>query len=125
MNSNPARIFVLGLVVLFILIGIAAVIGAIMNPHYMINYTGGWVGIAWGAVGTLIGLLFLFIFIWIIVWFARSIGLMSRSYRYSSRNRWTWWDHDEALEILRERYARGEITKEQYDQMKEDLENEN
>jgi hypothetical protein len=40
MNSNPARIFVIGLVAMFILIGIAAVIGAIMNPHYMVNYTG-------------------------------------------------------------------------------------
>jgi uncharacterized membrane protein len=107
-NSNPARIFVIGLVSMFILIGIASVIGAIMNPHYMINYTGGWVGIAWGVVGTLIGLFFLFIFILIIVWFARSIGWMSRSYRYSSRNGWTWWDHDDALEILRERYAKGE-----------------
>jgi len=85
-KSSPARIFVVGLVAMFILIGIAAVIGAIMNPHYMINYTGGWVGIASGVIGTLIGLLFLFIFIWIIVWFARSIGRMSRSYRYSSRN---------------------------------------
>ena len=120
MNSNLARIFVIGLVVLFILIGIAAVIGAIMNPHSVIDYTGGWVGIEWGVVGTLIGLFFTFI--WMIVWFAGPIGWMSRSYRYSSRNRWTWWDHDEALEILRERYARGEITKEQYDKMSEDLE---
>jgi len=122
MNSNPARIFVIGLVTMFILIGIAAVIGAIMNPHYIINYTGGWVGIAWGAVGTLIGLFFLFIFIWIIVWLVRSLAWVPRGYRYSSRNRWTWWDHDDALEILRERYARGEITKEQYDKMREDLE---
>jgi len=106
----------MGLVVLFILIGIATVIGAIMNPHYIINCRGGLVGIAWVIVGTLIGLLFLFIFIWIIVWFARSKGCMSGSYRYSSRNRWTWWDHDEALEI-----PRGEITKEQYDKMREDL----
>jgi len=113
MKSNPARIFLIGLVVLFILIGIAAVIGAIMNPHYIINYTG-LVGIAWVIVRTLIGLLFLFI--WIIVWFARSIGWMPGSYRYSSRNSWTWWDHDEALEI-----PRGEITKEQYDKMREDL----
>jgi len=119
-NSNPARIFVIGLAVLFILIGIAAVIGAIMNPHPVIDYTGGWVGIAWGAFGTLIGLFF--IFIWIIMWSAGSIGWMSRNYRYSSRNRWTWWDHDDALEILRERYARGEITKEQYDKMRDDLE---
>jgi len=28
---------------------------------------------------------------------------------------------DEALEVLRTRYAKGEITKEQYDQMKKDL----
>jgi len=90
MNSNPARIFVIGLVVLFIFIGIAAVIGAIMNPQYMINYTGVRVGIACGIVGTLIGLSFLFILILIIVWFARSIGWMSKSYRYSSRNGWTW-----------------------------------
>ena len=87
MKSDPARIFVIGLVVSFILVGIASVIGTIMNPHYMINYTGGWVGIAWGVVGTLIGLFLLFIFIWIIVWLARSIMWISRGYRYSSRNR--------------------------------------
>jgi len=62
-SSNPARMFVIDLVAMFILIGIAAVIGAIMNPHSVIDYTGGWVGIASGVVGTLIGLFFLFIFI--------------------------------------------------------------
>ena len=102
-KRNPARIFVMGLVVLFILIGIATVIGAIMNPHYIINCRGGLVGIAWVIVGTLIGLLFLFIFIWIMVLFARSIGWMSRNYRYSSCNGWTWWDHDDAMEILKDR----------------------
>ena len=40
-----------------------------------------------------------------------------------------WWDggryycdHDAALETVRERFARGEITKDQYDQMRQDLE---
>ena len=67
MSSNPPRVFVIGPVSMFILIVIAAVIGAIMNPHSVIDYTGGWVGIASGVVGTLIDLFFLFIFIWIIM----------------------------------------------------------
>jgi len=52
---------------MFILMGIAAVIGAIINTHSVIDYTGGSVGIASGVVGTSIGLFFLYIFIWIIV----------------------------------------------------------
>jgi putative membrane protein len=47
--------------------------------------------------------------------------------RRSERGSWTgtgnWTESHEssALRILRERYARGEITKEQYDQMRRDL----
>jgi len=55
----------------------------------MMNFEGGWLGIASEVVGALIGLFFLFIFIWIIVWLVRSLIWMSRSYRYSSHNRWT------------------------------------
>jgi putative membrane protein len=33
-----------------------------------------------------------------------------------------WYGYGDANEILRQRYARGEITKEQFDQMKRDLE---
>ena len=40
---------------------------------------------------------------------------------------WGWWGQgsyyqDPALETLRQRFARGEITKEQYEQMRKDLE---
>jgi len=82
-KRSPARIFVVGLVAMFILIGIPATIGAIMNPHYMINYTGGSVGIASGIIGLLICLHFLFTFIGTILLFVRSFIWISRDYRYS------------------------------------------
>ncbi len=41
------------------------------------------------------------------------------SWWYSGRRHYN--DYDPALETLRERFARGEITKEQYDQMRRDL----
>ena len=40
---------------------------------------------------------------------------MGRRHRY-------WYGYGDANEILRQRYAGGEITKEQFDQMKRDLE---
>ena len=38
------------------------------------------------------------------------------------QRRYGWWRYDGASQILRERYAKGEITKEQFDQMMRDLE---
>jgi putative membrane protein len=119
-NRDPRRVFWYGLTVMFILIGIAAILSVIFNSHTFPNTFSGWISVAGSVVDGLIGLFFLFIFIWAIVWFARTIGWISKSSRYSGHN-WRWWDHDDALEILRERYAKGEISKEQYDKMREDL----
>ena len=119
-NRDPRRVFWYGLSAMFILVGIAAVLSVIFNPHTFPSTFSGWIGVAGSVAGVLIGLFILLIFIYAIVWFARTIGWLSRSSRYSDRN-WRWWDHDDALEILRERYAKGEISKDQYDKMRENL----
>ena len=79
----------------------------------------GWNGWGWGGMllmelfwvlvlGGLIALILLAVFAW-----GRSRTGQSGETRASS---------DRAIEILKERYARGEITKEQYEQMRRDLE---
>ena len=82
-NRDPRRVFWYGLTVMLVLIGIAAILSVIFNPHTFPNTFSGWIGVAGSVVGVLIGLFFLFIFIWVIVWFARSIGWISRASRYS------------------------------------------
>ena len=78
----------------------------------------GWNGWGWGGMllmmlfwvlvlGGLIALILLAVSAW-----GRSRTSQSGETRASS---------DRAIEILKERYARGEITKEQYEQMRRDL----
>jgi putative membrane protein len=62
---------------------------------------------------------FFFIPIFFLIFFA---------FRWFFWGGWWWsrgsqyrWGHDAAFEILRERFASGEITKEQYEQMRKDL----
>lgn len=74
--------------------------------HPMMGFGGGWIGIImgfvfWGLI--IVGLVFL------VKWLVRS-GSAKPPARAGR-----------ALDILQERYARGEIDKEQYEAMKEDL----
>ena len=61
------------------------------------------------------GFFFLFIFLFFIFRVAFWGGGWRRRY-------WYGYGYGDAREILRQRYARGEITKEQFDQMNRDLE---
>ena len=60
----------------------------------------------WGF-GSLLNVLF-----WVIL-----IVLIVKIFKHSKHS----WRGDKSMDILKERYAKGEITKEQFDSMKKDL----
>ncbi len=100
--------------VIIVLIGVALFSGFLL-PRYV------------PSTGYYYPFYFPFGFLWIFVGFFLVFGLIrfllwpwrwgsyGRGYRYG-------YGYDSAHHILRERYAKGEITKEQFDQMTQDLE---
>lgn len=81
-----------------------------MWPNMMGGFFGGW-GIVW--------MIFIFIFIaaiitgiiLLIVWLVRRVSYSSETSTKTS----------DALDILKQRYARGEITKNEYEDIKKDI----
>ncbi|MEM0135116.1 MAG: hypothetical protein QXU18_07825, partial [Thermoplasmatales archaeon] len=78
-SHDSRRVFWYGIAALFILVGIAAVLGVIFNVHSNQYSLAGSLGIVWSLVGVIIGLIFLFVFILVILLIARSIAWASRS----------------------------------------------
>ena len=115
---HPGRFFLWGFIAVLALIGTVAALGFLFfRPAVATYYPYGY---GFFPFGFLFPLFFVFAAFWVIRWvfFPWRSGY--------SRRYWGGWSHgDPAYYILRERYARGEITKDQYDQMMRDLQTHN
>jgi uncharacterized membrane protein len=109
-THDPRRWLFVGLGVMFALIGVGVLL-ALLYPGRFAGGDGSWnFGFFWFPWG----LFFLFfVFFW---WIPR----WGWGHGYYGRRNWRY-GMDPAHSIARERYARGEISKEQYDQIVRDL----
>jgi len=120
---DPRRWLAAGFAALMALIGISILI-AVLIPAVR-GQAPNWVAgsAPWDWIGGLIGL---FLALWIAIWILRLViwGASGRPYyspgwRHYYRHYWAGppYGHDPALEIARERFARGEISQDQFDQI--------
>ena len=113
------RWMTLGVVAFLILIGVGIAISAVLFALRPAGTPVGFYPFPFGF-GWFFGLFFIFFIFWGLRWWAWGAwGRRSWHYPYSYGRR------DSAHAILRERYARGEIGKDQYEQMMRDLEQHN
>jgi putative membrane protein len=96
-----------GIVGLIVVIGVSIVLSLNFAPRppgpFFFPFQFGWLG----------AIFLIFILFWVAKWLIWPWRGGYYSYRYEHRN---------AESILKERYAKGEITKEQFEQMRRDLE---
>ena len=113
-----ARNWFLWVVAAFAVVALVAFLGAVLFHNYF--YPGGMPAAYYGYPG--FGWWFFpfgFIFFLIFLFFVFRVIFWGWGWR---RRYWYGYGYTDAHEILRQRYARGEITKEQFDQMTRDLE---
>lgn len=88
---------------------VCVVIGIIVVGFLLRSFIFGSMPTSFGWIWTLLGIFF---FLWILSWIFRLVMWHSHGGRMRG---------DRATEILRRRYARGDITKAQFDKMMQDL----
>ncbi len=115
MSQKMKTILIIGGIIVIVLIVLPLVFGQIWGEQY-----GGWGmmgpgmmgGFGWMAIMPVLGIVVLGLIIWAVVAAVRG----SSEPRSSDSSK-----ADSALEVLKRRYARGEITKEEYQEKKKDL----
>lgn len=115
MSKNMKRALIIGGIAIAILVALPAVFGLIWGGQY-----GGWGMMGPGMMGGF-GTMGFMAIIWIgilglIIWAV--VAAVRRTGESGSPSQ----PADSALEILKRRYARGEINKEEYEEKKKDLE---
>ena len=113
-----ARSGFLWVIVALAIVAAAALIGTIVFHGYFfpsdtVYYGRPWFGWWFFPFG------FFFLFIFLFFFFRVAFWGWGGGWR---RRYWYGYGYGDAREILRQRYARGEISKEQFDQMRRDLE---
>ncbi len=114
MDKNLRVALIIGGIVLAVLVFVPLVWGGFSGWQ-----GGGWGG--WGMMGGFGGLmmipmiLFWGLIIWGVVWLVRAAGGCGMSHSDHLEH------HDSAMDILKSRYARGEINKQEFDDKKRDL----
>ena len=115
MSQKMKTILIIGGIIVIVLIVLPLVFGQIWGEQY-----GGWGmmgsgmmgGFGWMVIMPVLGIIVLGLIIWAVVVAVRG----SSESRSSDSSK-----VDSALEVLKRRYARGEITKEEYQEKKKDL----
>ena len=117
MDKNLKTALIIGGIVVVVIIVLPLIFGAVTGWRY-----GGWGmmgpgmmgGFGWWWLMPIIPIVFLGLIIWGIVSLVRGVSQPSSSDSSASRP-------ESALEILKKRYAGGDITKEEYEEKKKDL----
>jgi putative membrane protein len=113
-NTTNVLIIVLVVVLVLILFGGFGMMGfGVMGGGMMNRMMGGFGGYGFNPLGAIISIVFWLLIlggvVLLVVWLARNSG------------KTTGASTESALDILKARYAKGEITKNQFDAMKRDL----